>query len=160
SFLFIFANNRCYCQKTWKLIITYMRDSFTNLNAFLRGLLVLFAFFGTATMAGAAADDVSLNAILAPANGSCGNPSTPLRLVIGNPGTNSQSQVPVTVIVSGAGSTIMNDTLNILLPAGGVDTFLLSSVFNTSAGGTFTIQAYTNLASDSDRTNDTGTTTF
>jgi PKD repeat protein len=131
-----------------------------NYSLTLRLLTAFFILCFTSLSAGAASsNDVSLNAILTPVNGSCGSAASPVQVVISNPGSNAQSKVPVTVVISGSGSGTLNDTLFSTLSSGGSDTFTIGTTFNTLSGGTYTIKAYTNLSTDADRTNDTSTST-
>ena len=77
--------------------------------------------------------------IITPSTITCANASTPIKLVLRNFGNQSIANIPVTVQVTGAITTTINQTFS-----AGSDTVTLSTTLNTSGGGTFNIAAFTN----------------
>ena len=75
--------------------------------------------------------------ILLPSNNSCGSTNSPIQLVIKNFGRKTVQSVPLTITVSGAFNANFTETYNFPLEPEVTDTFTLSNVLNTSAGGTF-----------------------
>ncbi len=129
--------------------------------------IVQFRFVGvrgTSFTSDMAIDDVSIqeaptnelavSSIDAPMSG-CGMESTPITITVDNNGVNTLLYVPVVVQLTGdfAGVyTLVVDTL----PALSTVQLTLDSI-NTLAGGLTDITAFTNLANDSDPSNDTST---
>lgn len=129
--------------------------------------IVQFRFVGvrgTSFTSDMAIDDVSIqeaptnelavSSIDAPMSG-CGMESTPITITVDNNGANTLLYVPVVVQLTGdfAGVyTLVVDTL----PALSTVQLTLDSI-NTLAGGLTDITAFTNLANDSDPSNDTST---
>ena len=97
-------------------------------------------------------NDLAVSSIDAPMSG-CGMESTPITITVDNNGANTLLYVPVVIQLTGdfAGVyTLVVDTL----PALSTVQLTLDSI-NTLAGGLTDITAFTNLANDSDPSNDT-----
>jgi len=106
------------------------------------------------------ADDVEPYSILSPVKNSCGDSTTAISFVIANAGGASQINVPYTVIISGSATATYNDTIKTTLASGAYDTITLKTTLNTFAGGTYNFKIYTNLFDDSNRANDTITSSI
>jgi len=101
------------------------------------------------------ARDFVVNATLSPVSGECGDSLMFTEVVIQNFGTATQSNIPVRVVVSGGATATLNATAPGPLAAGERDTLLLGP-FNTSAvNDTVRFTAFTLLANDANRSNDT-----
>jgi hypothetical protein len=85
---------------------------------------------------------------------SCGDSTTTVSLAIQNLGVNSVSGFPVTVEVSGALNTTINQTYTANLAFHEIDTLVVGTI-NTYNGGVFDLKAFSSLANDDDRNNDT-----
>ena len=99
-------------------------------------------------------NDVKVVEILSPTNFGCGDPNTPVVVVVENNGLNNQTGFNVTAEVSGATTTTLTGTVSKNLAFGALDTLTLGTI-NTSSGGNFTIKTYTQLAGDQNNKNDT-----
>ncbi|MDX5513500.1 MAG: hypothetical protein LPK01_14930, partial [Hymenobacteraceae bacterium] len=98
--------------------------------------------------------DLGVTVIEAPAANSCGDSSQTVAVRVENFGINPQSNIPVTVMISGPVTTTLTGTIAGPL-ADGQSTVINLGNINTYAGGTFEFTAYTNFATDEDRDNDT-----
>ena len=101
------------------------------------------------------ADNMGAVAIIEPKNTSCGSDQVQVKLVIRNFGGATQANVPVTVELSGAVTTILNETYAGPLAGGASDTVTFSQTISTLSGGTVNFMAYTSLSADQDNNNDT-----
>jgi hypothetical protein len=81
--------------------------------------------------------------IVSPNTSTCGTANTPIRLMLRNFGNQPIANIPVTVEISGSHTQTINQTFS-----ASSDTVTLSTTLNTSAGGTYTIYAYTNNDND------------
>ncbi len=89
----------------------------------------------------------------------CGGPNTFVDVYVTNVGTQPQSNIPVSVNLTGATPATLNGTIAGPLNLG--DTlFVTIGPFNTSAGGMVTIDATSNLATDQLASNNMGTITL
>ena len=98
--------------------------------------------------------DVETRAVMSPAVLACGSATTPVRMVVRNNGFDPVSNVPVVVNITGDITQTLNTTVAGPLQNGQSDTILLGNI-NTANGGNLNVEAYTNLASDQDKSNDT-----
>jgi hypothetical protein len=103
---------------------------------------------------------VGVTAILNPVDSTCGNATTSIIVIVSNTGGNPESGFPVTAKITGTLTTTLNATHTATLAPGASDTITFGTTINTAAGGTYNIQAYTSLALDDIRANDTLTRTF
>ena len=101
------------------------------------------------------ADNMGAVAIIEPKNTSCGSDQVQVKLVIRNFGGATQANVPVTVELSGAVTTTLNETYAGPLAGGASDTVTFSQTISTLSGGTVNFMAYTSLSADQDNNNDT-----
>lgn len=100
------------------------------------------------------AKDIAVLEVLTSDVSSCGQTSQTLRAIIENAGTQNQSSIPVTLVISGGLSQTINLTYSATLNSGSKDTVTFSS-FNTSAGGTLDFTVYSALSGDTVNFNDT-----
>ncbi|MFT5480536.1 MAG: PKD repeat protein, partial [Bacteroidia bacterium] len=96
-------------------------------------------------------NDVKVSEIVKMYNNSCPSAAQSLEVEIQNVGLNTQSSVPVVLKI---GSTTLYDTIY-NLKSGEIASAFTSQTFNTSAGGSFTLTAFTQLSSDQVPDNDT-----
>lgn len=101
--------------------------------------------------------DVGINELIAPLPGSCSSGNQLVVVRIHNFGSTSQSNIPVTVLVQQASTTVLN--LSTTYPgtvAGGSDVvYTFQTPFISAAGTTYTITTSTNLTGDQYTSNDT-----
>ena len=102
-------------------------------------------------------DDIAVTNILSPSDNDCGDSTALICVVVQNAGTATQSNIPVTVQVTGAATATFMDTLAGPLNSGQSDTICLGPL-NTFAGGVYNLTAYSSLAIDTTYGNDTVTT--
>jgi hypothetical protein len=96
--------------------------------------------------------------IINPVGGTCGAANTTVRGTIKNFGAISQSNIPVTVEVSGPGVNTTFNTVHVgPMAANKIDTVIFTGSFSTLPGGTYSFKIYTSLSGDQDMTNDTMT---
>jgi hypothetical protein len=97
-------------------------------------------------------NDLGVTAITAPVSG-CGLEATPLTITVENFGLNTLYYVPVVVEITGDITGVYTLVID-SLPGLSTSTLTLDSL-NTLAGGAVDLTAFTNLATDSDNSNDT-----
>ncbi|MFN4298182.1 MAG: fibronectin type III domain-containing protein [Thermaurantimonas sp.] len=112
------------------------------------------AFVGPVTLCLPIQFDVQTTSVHSPSILACGSTSTPVRMIIRNNGFDPVSNIPVVVILSGDITQTLNSTYTGTLQNGQSDTVLLGTI-NTANGANLQITAYTNLATDQDKSNDT-----
>ncbi|MBP9725385.1 MAG: hypothetical protein KBE37_11325, partial [Bacteroidia bacterium] len=99
--------------------------------------------------------DVQATAVLSPA-AVCGAASENVVVRVRNNSPSAISNIPVIALVSGSfGSATLNTTLTRSLASNASDTVIFTATYNTLAGGTLNVKAYTNLGADVNRANDT-----
>ena len=96
--------------------------------------------------------DVALESLKSPSLYTCSGSTSGVTVVIRDQGTNSVSNIPVVLKLNGSTYT---DTLKKTITMDGRDTFTFSSASISLAAGTYPFTVYTDMASDTDRTNDT-----
>ena len=99
--------------------------------------------------------DVGIQSLVTPTDHQCENASTPITVTVKNYGSNTATDIPLRIEITGSITRTFNDTLFGSIPAGGSIPFTIDSTFNSSGGGNFTITAYTIFASDQSSGNDT-----
>ena len=99
--------------------------------------------------------DLGVIAILSPVDNSCGSAITEVKVIVSNFGGATETGFTVSCNITGSLSTTLGETFTGSLTSGTADTLTFSTTINTSAGGTYTLKAYTGLALDSDHSNDT-----
>ena len=102
--------------------------------------------------------DAGVTAISSPLNNACANASTDVIVVVKNLGSTTASTIPVTAEITGSASTTFNQSIAGPLNPGD-SVILMMGTLNTSAGGTYTIKAFTSYTSDQNTLNDTITST-
>lgn len=103
-------------------------------------------------------NDIAVVGIVNPVNGSCGDSSAPVEIIIFNNGYLSQSSFDVSVDVTGATTANLVTTYSQTLASGQYDTVYVGGV-NTVNGGSLVISATTNLTTDQYTVNDNMTFT-
>ncbi len=100
-------------------------------------------------------NNVGVVQILSPKTGQCGDSSTVVSVVIRNYGSSDQHTFPIRFDADTGNTSYatINYTYSDTLDPGTLDTVILGTL-NTFAGGTFNFTAYSLLANDSDRSND------
>jgi hypothetical protein len=98
-------------------------------------------------------NDVGIQTMVAPLTTGCYSASENVVVTINNFGTNTQTNIPVSVIVSGAVSQTLNATYMGSL-AGGASANFTVGTLNMSAVGTYSFDAMTSLAGDGSSIND------
>ncbi len=104
------------------------------------------------------ANDVGVNAFTTPVTSGCYSANTPITVVFRNFGTASQSNINVSVAVSGPVTT----TINTVIPGPVTPSSTLAVVvgsINMVTGGTYVFKGYSSLVGDGNLLNDTTTTT-
>lgn len=102
------------------------------------------------------ANDIAVTEILEPED-SCGSSSTDFSVVVSNVGTADQTTVPLVIEVTGTDTFTLSEVLfNVV--AFSTDTITLPTSISTLGGGSWTISAYADLATDTLPGNDTATT--
>ena len=103
------------------------------------------------------ANDVALGSIVDPLPGSCSNTSQFITVVIKNAGSNSETGIPVTAVISTGGNKVatITNTYPGTIASGGNVTFTLQTPFTGVAGTTYNVVVYTALSNDQNRLNDT-----
>ncbi len=96
--------------------------------------------------------DLFAVAIASPQEGDKGDSNMSIKAVIGNNGLDSETNFKVNAIVHGKTYSV---TYSKYLRSAGYDTVTLAPVYHAWYGDTLAITVYTDLANDSDRTNDT-----
>ncbi len=96
--------------------------------------------------------DAALETMLSPSLYTCSGSSQSVKVVIRNQGSDSLTSIPVVLNVGGSTYT---DTLKKTLKMNLRDTFTFATTSISLSAGSYPFSIYTNLASDSDRTNDT-----
>ncbi len=103
--------------------------------------------------------DLGVTALVQPVANACGDSIQSVSVTVKNFGVASRSNIPVVVNVSGAVNTTLTGTVPGPISTDQSVTFQLGTL-NTYTGGTFNFKAYTNMALDEDRRNDTLKTTL
>jgi PKD repeat protein len=116
---------------------------------------VIISFFSVFSILNLRAQDVGVTSILLPSDLSCGSSSMVIKVIVYNYGTSSVTNIPVATVSPGNSSYSLKDTLRKTIAAGNQDTLLFKSTINTLSGNVFILKAYTNLSSDTKRSNDT-----
>ncbi|MFO0356572.1 MAG: choice-of-anchor J domain-containing protein [Sphingobacteriaceae bacterium] len=149
-----------------------LSTTFTNFTVSLApyaGQEIMIAFFGTDGPVDEAPDndfhldninittpygnDVGATALVNPGPAGCYSASEPVNVEIKNFGVNTQTSVPVTVIVSGALTQTLTGTYTGTLLSGQTATFGIGFI-NMSAFGTYSFNAFTGLIGDNQVLND------
>lgn len=101
------------------------------------------------------ANDVGVTQILEPFTGQCGDSSMAVTVVVKNNGSSDQLSFPIVVQADtgNASYATLTFTYNDTLRPGQLDTVFIGTV-NTFAGGIFDFTAFSQLANDADRSND------
>lgn len=84
----------------------------------------------------------------------CSGPNTPIELVLGNFGSQAQSNIQVVAQITGPVNTTLNGTYVPSLPVGGVANYTIGTL-NTTVPGLYYITAYTSNIADGLHLNDT-----
>ena len=106
-------------------------------------------------------NDLSVTTLVSPVSSICNDTAANVSVVVANPGIASQSNIPVTAIVTlpnGTNVTLTGIT-GTIGALGGVDTVSMGTL-NTSAYGTYNVSSYATLATDQDNSNDTLSASF
>jgi PKD repeat protein len=100
--------------------------------------------------------DLSIVTILSPATGaaSCGNSSTPVKVVLRNEGSADQSGFTIYANITGGVNTTLSQTYSKTLGSLKNDTFTFTNTLNTLSGGTVNVVAYTALSGEEYKPND------
>lgn len=98
--------------------------------------------------------DLGITALVQPVANACGDSVQTVSVTVKNFGVASRSNIPVVVKISGAANTTLTGTVPGPLTTDQTVNFTLGTI-NTYTGGLFTFKAYTNMALDEDRRNDT-----
>lgn len=98
--------------------------------------------------------DAGVTSIVNPKNLDCASSTTDITVVVKNLGSTSALVIPVDVNITGTLTTSFSQTVAGPLNPGDSAIVIMGTI-NTSAGGTYTISAFTSYASDQDNTNDT-----
>jgi PKD repeat protein len=101
------------------------------------------------------AQDVGVTVLLSPTTQTCGSSAGTVVAIVYNYGTSSISNIPVAATATGTSTISIKDTLKKSIASGKQDTLIFSTSINTNSGGTWTFKVYTNLSSDTKRSNDT-----
>ncbi|MCX6274174.1 MAG: T9SS type A sorting domain-containing protein [Bacteroidetes bacterium] len=99
--------------------------------------------------------NVGIQSLVTPTDHQCENAATPITVLVANYGSNTATDIPIQIDITGAINVSFNDTLFGSIPAGGSIPFTIDSTINTAGGGTFNITAYTVYASDQSSGDDT-----
>ncbi len=102
------------------------------------------------------ASDVGVNAFSTPANSGCYSASNPVTVTFRNFGTAPQSNVNVSVIVSGPVTTTLTTTIAGPVAPASTIAVVVGSV-NLTFGGTYTFKGFSSLVGDGNPLNDTTT---
>ncbi len=96
------------------------------------------------------ANDVGVATLTAPAPGSivCGSASQPVTVVIANYGSATQSNIPVTVNVTGAVTQTFTGTFAGPLAGGAIASYTIGNLDMSGDAGTYTFNAFTSLGID------------
>ena len=100
-------------------------------------------------------NDVGVSVLLSPMDGLCANTNNIVKVVVTNYGSNSQTNIPVVVDITGPGSAVLYDTVRVVLQSLQKDTLSFPVSFTPTSGGTYNFRAYTTLAGDNIINNDT-----
>jgi hypothetical protein len=106
------------------------------------------------------ANDVRIKALIAPMGGGCGDTGISVTVSIANLGLNLQTAVPVTVEISGPINVKLTGISYDSLLSASESIFTMPETISTTSGGIFYVKAYTLLAADSKKFNDTLFTSF
>ncbi|GCD80822.1 fibronectin type III domain-containing protein [Schleiferia thermophila] len=112
------------------------------------------AFVGPVTVCLPVQYDVEPISLQSPSALGCGSTSTPVKMIIRNNGFDPVSNIPVVVNITGDITQTLNATYIDTLQNGESDTVLIGTI-NTANGANMNIVAYTNLANDQVKNNDT-----
>ncbi len=104
--------------------------------------------------------DAGVSAIVSPTNTTCAASNTQVTVSIKNYGFLSQSNISVTLKVTGSATVTSTQNFAGPLAAGATASYTFPDNINTLAGGTYTIKAYTNLTGEEQRGNDTSMSTI
>lgn len=100
------------------------------------------------------ANDVGVNAFISPAINGCYSANHPVTVSFRNFGSAPQSNINVSVIVSGPVTTTLNTTISGPVAPSATLAVTVGSV-NLTAGGTYTLKGYSSLGGDGNNLNDT-----
>ncbi len=98
--------------------------------------------------------DVGVQALVSPATSGCYGANENMDVIIKNYGTGSVSNIPVTIVVSGATSQTSTATYTGTITGGGTANFTVATV-NMLTPGVYSFKAYTTLTGDAVLVNDT-----
>ena len=99
-------------------------------------------------------NDVGVTSIISPANHDCADDTMDVLIEVSNLGSDTASNIPVHVTITGAVTANFSDTISsIILP--GNNLVLNMGSINLAAGGNIVITAYTEYTNDLDNDNDT-----
>jgi len=97
--------------------------------------------------------DATIGAVTIPVDYTCATTSQPVSVQVTNAGTGTITNVPVTVKVTGPITTTLTGSVSSLNAL--TSTTISVGTINTSAGGTYNFQVYTDLSGDQTKLNDT-----
>lgn len=100
------------------------------------------------------ANDVGVNAFISPAINGCYSANHPVTVSFRNFGTAPQSNINVSVVVSGPVTTTLNTTIPGPVAPSATLAVTVGSL-NLTAGGTYTLKGYSSLGGDGNNLNDT-----
>jgi len=102
--------------------------------------------------------DAGITAITSPASSGCYSNNQSVNITLKNQGASSISNVPVTVVISGAISQTLNSTYAPSIASQSTVNVNMGNI-NMSTAGTYSFKAYSSLTGDAINTNDTTYTT-
>lgn len=103
--------------------------------------------------------DGGVSALVTPGTSTCTSSSQPVVVTITNYGLGPISNIPVSVVLSGAASQTISSTFTGTVPVGSSVNYTVGTG-NFSAGGTYTLTSSTNIGGDGNNLNNTNVSTF
>ena len=104
-------------------------------------------------------NDVGVSAITS-VNNTCGKPATAITVTLKNFGLQSQSNIPVRLVVSGGATLNISEVFTGPLASNATASYTFTGTFNSSLGGTYTVKSFSNLSNEDVRMNDSSTITM